>query len=124
MCGVSRKDRCRNSDIRKRCGLKEDVVTKVERGILWWFSHLERINESRLTKQIYRANVCDGKVGKGCSRKSYANHIDGILKNGQILSTRNRRDCKKKLMGVSEAREVCKDHTMWKSIVSAYSSGK
>ncbi|GBP08534.1 hypothetical protein EVAR_77208_1 [Eumeta japonica] len=32
MCGgVSRKDRCRNSYVRERCGLKEDVVTKVER---------------------------------------------------------------------------------------------
>ncbi|GBP74482.1 Mariner Mos1 transposase [Eumeta japonica] len=32
MCGVSRKDRCRNSDVRERCGSKEDVVTRVERG--------------------------------------------------------------------------------------------
>ncbi|GBP62670.1 hypothetical protein EVAR_51916_1 [Eumeta japonica] len=31
MCGVSREDRCRNSDVRERCGLKEDVVTRVER---------------------------------------------------------------------------------------------
>ncbi|GBP76936.1 hypothetical protein EVAR_53818_1 [Eumeta japonica] len=28
---MSRKDRCRNSDVRERCGLKEDVVTRVER---------------------------------------------------------------------------------------------
>ncbi|GBP70539.1 hypothetical protein EVAR_47922_1 [Eumeta japonica] len=32
MCGVSRKDRCRKSDVRERCGLQEDVVTRVERG--------------------------------------------------------------------------------------------
>ncbi|GBP86902.1 9,11-endoperoxide prostaglandin H2 reductase [Eumeta japonica] len=31
MCGVSRKERCRNSDVRKRCSLKEDVMTRVER---------------------------------------------------------------------------------------------
>ncbi|GBP70680.1 hypothetical protein EVAR_88855_1 [Eumeta japonica] len=62
MCGVSRKDRCRNSDVRERCGLKEDVVTRVERGMLRWFGHLERMNESRLTKQIYRANVCHEKL--------------------------------------------------------------
>ncbi|GBP61917.1 hypothetical protein EVAR_41732_1 [Eumeta japonica] len=30
-CGVSRKDSCRNSDVRKRFGFKEDVVTRVER---------------------------------------------------------------------------------------------
>ncbi|GBP88118.1 hypothetical protein EVAR_63926_1 [Eumeta japonica] len=34
MCGVSRKDRCRNSDVRKRSSLKEDIETKVERDIL------------------------------------------------------------------------------------------
>ncbi|GBP21248.1 hypothetical protein EVAR_84375_1 [Eumeta japonica] len=61
MCGESRKDRCRYSDFRKRCGLKEDVATRVERGMLRWSGHLERMNESRLTKQIYRVNVCNGK---------------------------------------------------------------
>ncbi|GBP61235.1 hypothetical protein EVAR_45254_1 [Eumeta japonica] len=86
MRGVSREDRCRNSNVGERYGLKEDVVTRVERGMLRWFGHLDRMNESRLTKQIYRANVCDGKVGKGHPRKSYADHIDGILKKDQILS--------------------------------------
>ncbi|GBP66209.1 hypothetical protein EVAR_97160_1 [Eumeta japonica] len=62
-----KKDKFRNSDVRERCGLKEEVVTGVERGMLRWFDHLTRMDmdESRLTKQIYRANVCDGKVGKG-----------------------------------------------------------
>ncbi|GBP34950.1 WD repeat-containing protein 13 [Eumeta japonica] len=61
MCGVSRKDRCRNSDVRERCGLKEDVMTRGERGMLRRLSRLERMNESGLTKQTYRANGCDGK---------------------------------------------------------------
>ncbi|GBP20992.1 hypothetical protein EVAR_9566_1 [Eumeta japonica] len=78
MCGVSRKDKCRNCDDREGgCALMEDVVTKVEKGVLRWFGHLERMNESGLSKQIYRANVCDGKVGKGRPRKSYADHIGG-----------------------------------------------
>ncbi|GBP77690.1 hypothetical protein EVAR_60402_1 [Eumeta japonica] len=33
MCGVSRKDRCRKSGIRERCGLKGGVVTRVERHV-------------------------------------------------------------------------------------------
>ncbi|GBP88327.1 Cysteine dioxygenase type 1 [Eumeta japonica] len=57
MCGVSLKDRRRNSDVRERCGLKEVVVTRAERGTLRWFGYLERRNESGLTKQIHRANM-------------------------------------------------------------------
>ncbi|GBP28868.1 hypothetical protein EVAR_24544_1 [Eumeta japonica] len=56
-CGVSRKDRYRNSDVREWCGLKEDAVTEVERGMLRWIGHLERMNESSFTKLIYGANA-------------------------------------------------------------------
>ncbi|GBP10785.1 hypothetical protein EVAR_6332_1 [Eumeta japonica] len=86
-------------DVTERCGLREDVVTRVERSILWWFGHLKKINESRLIKQIHKANVRDGKVSKGRCRKSYADHIVDILKKGLILSIRNRRVLHEKIDG-------------------------
>ncbi|GBP84911.1 hypothetical protein EVAR_60712_1 [Eumeta japonica] len=52
----------KNSDIRVQCGLKEDVVIRAERGVLQRFDHLERMNGSRPTEQIYRANVCERYV--------------------------------------------------------------
>ncbi|GBP03736.1 hypothetical protein EVAR_2463_1 [Eumeta japonica] len=33
MCGVSVKDRWRHGDVKKRCGLKEDVMARVEKRI-------------------------------------------------------------------------------------------
>ncbi|GBP78432.1 hypothetical protein EVAR_63383_1 [Eumeta japonica] len=56
--------------------------------------------------RIYRAYVCDGRVGELRPRKSYPGQIGGILKTGQILSARNRRACVKRLVNVSEVR-VC-----------------
>ncbi|GBP81541.1 hypothetical protein EVAR_57186_1 [Eumeta japonica] len=84
ICGMSGKDRCRNRDGRERCALKADVVTRVKRSMLQCFGHLERMDESRLTKQIYRANVCDEKFGKGRPRKCYADHIGGIFNKKAI----------------------------------------
>ncbi|GBP84084.1 hypothetical protein EVAR_68786_1 [Eumeta japonica] len=53
------KDRRRNTSVRERCGLKEDVVIRIERGMLRWFG--QRMNERRLTRLIYGANVFDAK---------------------------------------------------------------
>ncbi|GBP26899.1 hypothetical protein EVAR_16481_1 [Eumeta japonica] len=61
MCGVSLKGKCRNSDVREQCGMKEDLLTRIEKDMLQWFGHLEKMNESKLTKQMCRANMCREK---------------------------------------------------------------
>ncbi|GBP59076.1 hypothetical protein EVAR_39162_1 [Eumeta japonica] len=38
ICRVCLKDRSRNSDVRKRCDLKEDVVSRGERDMVRWFT--------------------------------------------------------------------------------------
>ncbi|GBP39268.1 hypothetical protein EVAR_22675_1 [Eumeta japonica] len=88
ICGLSLKDRCRNSDVRERCGLKEDVVARVEIGILRRSGHLERINECRLTKQIYRANVSNGKLGRQNEYLTAENNFGSPLGDISWLGTR------------------------------------
>ncbi|GBP79791.1 hypothetical protein EVAR_99314_1 [Eumeta japonica] len=123
-CGVSLKGRCRNSDVKERCGLKKDAAIRVEEGVSWWYCHTERTNKSRIAKQVYKANGCDGRAGRGRSRKSYSEQIGVVLKIVQILNIQNQRACIKRLTNVSEARNICKNRTMRKFLVSAYPSEK
>ncbi|GBP68865.1 hypothetical protein EVAR_46182_1 [Eumeta japonica] len=69
----------------------EEVVTRVEKGMLRWFDHLERMNESRLTKQIYKTNVCDersARVGLGRSLSTLENRMTaGVATRHHALVT-------------------------------------
>jgi hypothetical protein len=57
MIGVKLSDRVRNDVIRQECVVKEDEVTKIEKNMLRWFGHVERMDERRLTKEIYKADL-------------------------------------------------------------------
>ena len=50
--------------------------------------------------------------------------IEVIIKKAGVRSDKNRRACMKRLMDMNEAKEVCKDRSRWRSIVSAYPHGK
>jgi hypothetical protein len=50
MIAVKLSDRARNEVIREECGVKEDIVTKIEKNMLKWFVHVEGMDAERLTK--------------------------------------------------------------------------
>jgi hypothetical protein len=52
MIRLKLSDRVRNEVIRDECGVKKDVVTKIEKNMLTWFGHIERMEERRLTKVV------------------------------------------------------------------------
>jgi hypothetical protein len=54
---------------REECGVKEDVVTKIEKNMLRWFGHVERMDERRLTKEICKADL-GGIAGRGRPRRN------------------------------------------------------
>ncbi|GBP70363.1 hypothetical protein EVAR_51686_1 [Eumeta japonica] len=57
MCAVFQKDRCRDSDVRERCGLKEDVVTRVERvccgGLAIWEVRMKVHLQIKSIERVY-----------------------------------------------------------------------
>jgi hypothetical protein len=114
MIGVKLSDRVRNEVIRKDYGVKEDVVTKIENNMLRWFGHVERMDERRLTKEIYEADV-GGNAGTGRPSRTFLGRIGGVLQKGQVKRTGNRRECMRNLMTVEEAKGVCKNEGRNKS---------
>ena len=101
MCGRTLRDRVRNTEIRELCDSKKSVITGMKVNKLRWFGHIERMNDERLTKRIYGASK-SGARRRGRPRLTWIKHIEQILKDGHVLSTRNRRRC----MSVEEATEV------------------
>jgi hypothetical protein len=93
-------------------------VIKIEKNMLRWFGHVERMDERRLTKEIYEANV-GSNAGRGRPRRSFLDQIGEVLEKGQVRSTRN-----PNLMTVEEAKGVCKDRSKWKEVISAHPKEK
>jgi hypothetical protein len=107
MIGVKLSDKVKNDVIREECGVKEDVVTKIKKNMLRWFGHVEKMDERRLTKEIYKADL-GGNAERGRLRRIFLDQIGDILEKGKVKSTRNRRVCMRNLMKVQEAKGVCK----------------
>ena len=51
-CGVTRRDKVMNEEIRRRCGLQRSLSKRGEAAVLRWFGHIERMKEERLAKGI------------------------------------------------------------------------
>lgn len=41
----------RDTLIREQCGFSVDVVTNIEKEMMRWFGHIEKMDEARMTKR-------------------------------------------------------------------------
>ena len=99
MCGVTMWDRLRNEEVRERVGVPEKMSNRVDRKVLKWFGHVERMGGERLTKRVYMSEV-EGVRGRG---RPYFRFIDGV-----------RKACADRNLGLEEARGMCRDRDEWR----------
>ena len=57
MVGVTRWNRIKNDEIRKKAGIEETLAEKVDRRLLRWFRHVERMDEGLWTRKVKAAKV-------------------------------------------------------------------
>ena len=62
--GVSWLDRVRNEVVRARTGVRRELAARVDRNVLRWFSHVERMDNEGLLKKVMNAKV-GGEVLEG-----------------------------------------------------------
>ena len=53
----------RNEEIRRRAGIEEILAEKVNRRVLRWFGHVERMDEGRWMRKV-KAAIVDGHQGR------------------------------------------------------------
>ena len=59
---MSRMDRVRNEEVRKRAGIERELASRADQRILRWFGHVERMDEYRITRRVLMTEVSGGRV--------------------------------------------------------------
>ena len=62
LVGVSRMDKVRNEDVRRRAGIEWELASRADQRVLRWFGHVERMDEYRLARRVLMAEVSGGYV--------------------------------------------------------------
>ena len=102
LVGVSRMDRLRNEKVRRRAGIKMELASRADQVLLRWFGYVERMDEYRMARKVFMAEVSVGRV-RGRPRLGW---MDGVK---VALGNRG--------MTVEAARQCAKDRKAWRALV-------
>jgi hypothetical protein len=101
--GKTRRDKIRNEMIRMNLGTQQ-LQNKIEEAQLRWFGHLKRMDEERLTKQVWEART-EGlgmKRPRGRPRRTWNDNMQELLT--------------KKNITWKEAKKLSEDGTAWRAL--------
>jgi len=101
--GVSRMDRVRNEEVRRRAGVDRSLSERVDQKVLRWFGHMERMEGERLVKRVWIANA-SGVRPRGRPKIRW---MDGVER---ALDVRG--------VTVEQGRESARDRGEWRRFVS------
>ena len=57
LVGVSRMDRVRNEEVRRRAGIERGLAIRADQRVLRWFGHVEIMDEYRMARRVFMAEV-------------------------------------------------------------------
>ena len=117
ICGVSLADRIRNEEVHRMAGTSEDITVRMKKNVLSWFGHVERMSDQRMAKEIYDGKV-SGKRGRKRSRLTFENSIKDTGGRSRKKHEEPRKACIKRFMTMDEAKGVCIDRSVWRSVLT------
>ena len=62
LVGVSRMDKVRNDEVRRRAAMERKLARKADQRVFRWFGHVERMDEHRMARRVLMAEVSGGRV--------------------------------------------------------------
>ena len=90
-----------NAEVRRRCGKKGSVSQKIDRSVLRWYGHVERMDDERIAKRVYESHV-QGRRRRGRPRKCW---MDGVSELVEKMG-----------MNIQEAKVCVQDRSRWRSV--------
>ena len=79
LVGVSRMDRVRNEEVRRRAGIERELAIRADQRVLRWVGHVERMDEY-MTRRVLMAEVSGGRV-RGRPRLGWIDLVKVALGN-------------------------------------------
>ena len=62
LVGVSRMDKVRNEEVRRRAGIERELVSRADQRAVRWLGHVESMEEYRMARRVLMAEVMGGCV--------------------------------------------------------------
>ena len=78
--GVSRMDRVRNQEVRRRAVMERELASRADQRVLRWFGHVKRMDEYRMARRVLMAEVIRGRV-QGRPRLGWMDGVKVALGN-------------------------------------------